>query len=40
MLLSMAIPNILGLFILAPEIKRELKDYIEKLNTGKIKKLR
>ncbi len=40
MLLSMAIPNILGLFILAPEIKRELKDYKEKLKSGEIKKCR
>ncbi len=36
-LLSMAIPNILGLFILAPEVKRELNDYIAKLKSGEIK---
>lgn len=29
MILSMAIPNIIGLYILAPEVKRELKDYLE-----------
>ena len=31
MILSMAIPNILGLYLLAPEIRRDLKDYIEKI---------
>ncbi len=29
MILSMAIPNIIGLYIAAPEVKRELKKYIE-----------
>ena len=28
----MAIPNIIGLYILAPEIKRDLKTYLEQLN--------
>lgn len=32
--LSMAIPNVIGLFILAPEIKRELNDYIARLKAG------
>lgn len=31
MFLSMAVPNIIGLFIFAPEIKAELKDYIKKM---------
>jgi AGCS family alanine or glycine:cation symporter len=31
MILSMAFPNILGLYILAPEIKREMNDYITKM---------
>lgn len=31
MFLSMAVPNIIGLFIFAPEIKTELKDYIKKM---------
>ena len=30
MILSMAIPNIVGLYILAPEVKRELRDYIDR----------
>jgi AGCS family alanine or glycine:cation symporter len=29
--LSMAVPNIIGLYMLAPEIKRELKDYLSKV---------
>jgi AGCS family alanine or glycine:cation symporter len=34
LILSMAIPNILGLYVLAPEIKAELNDYIGKLKSG------
>jgi len=37
MILSMAFPNILGLLILAPEIKRDLLDYQRKLKNGEIK---
>ena len=36
MILSMAIPNIIGLYFAAPEIKRDLKKYIEEvINKGK-----
>ncbi len=38
MILAMAFPNILGLLFLAPEIKQDLKIYLEKLKTGIIKK--
>ena len=38
MILTMAFPNILGLIILAPEVKRDLNSYLEGLKTGKIKK--
>jgi len=38
MIFSMAFPNIIGLFILAPEIKIDLKNYIKKLKNGEIKK--
>lgn len=38
MILSMAFPNIIGLFILAPEIKRDLNDYWSKLKSGEIKR--
>ena len=30
-ILSLAIPNLIGLYLLAPEIKRDLKDYISKI---------
>ncbi len=38
MIFSMAFPNILGLLILAPEVKRDLNDYLKKLKNGEIKK--
>ncbi len=38
MILSMAFPNILGLIILAPEVRRDLKDYWKKLKSGEIKR--
>ena len=37
MILSMAVPNILGLLILAPEVKRDLNEYWRKLKSGEIK---
>lgn len=37
MILSMGFPNIIGLFILAPEVKRDLKSYIKRIKTGEIK---
>jgi AGCS family alanine or glycine:cation symporter len=33
MVLAMAIPNVIGLYLLAPEIKRDLKAYIAKIRT-------
>ncbi len=33
----MAIPNIIGLYILAPEIKADLKSYLARLKSGEIK---
>jgi AGCS family alanine or glycine:cation symporter len=38
MILSMGFPNILGLLILAPEVRRDLMDYWKKLKSGEIKK--
>jgi len=38
MILSMAFPNILGLLILAPEVKKDLTDYLKKLKSGEIKR--
>lgn len=37
MLLSMAIPNLVGLYIMAPDVKAMLKSYFHRLNTGEIK---
>jgi len=37
MILSMGFPNIIGLFILAPEVKRDLKSYINRIKSGEIK---
>lgn len=37
MILSMGFPNIIGLLILAPEVKRDLKDYLRRIKTGEIK---
>ncbi|NPA45035.1 MAG: amino acid carrier protein [Chlorobi bacterium] len=38
MILSMAFPNILGLLILAPEVKRDLTKYLADIKNGVIKK--
>lgn len=38
MILSMGIPNVLGLLIMAPEVKRDLKDYLARVKSGEIKK--
>jgi AGCS family alanine or glycine:cation symporter len=37
MVLCMAFPNMIGLVILAPEVKRDLRNYWAKLKSGKIK---
>jgi len=38
MILSMAFPNIIGLLIMAPEVRRDLNDYWKKVKSGEIKK--
>ena len=38
MFFAMAFPNILGLYILAPEVKRELNSYMARVKSGEIKK--
>ena len=40
MILSMGFPNILGLLILAPEVRADLNDYWRKLKSGEIKKFK
>ncbi len=38
MILSMAFPNILGLIILAPEVKKDLASYLKRVKSGEIKR--
>ena len=38
MIFIMCIPNIIGLFLLAPEIKNDLNDYLYRVKTGAIKR--
>jgi len=38
LLLGMALPNILGLYILSGDVKRELDLYLEKLKSGELDK--
>ncbi len=40
MILCMAFPNIIGLLILAPEVKRDLKSYMKRLKSGEIKRVK
>jgi len=40
MILGMAFPNILGLFFLAGEVKKDLKNYLERVQSGAIKKFK
>jgi alanine or glycine:cation symporter, AGCS family len=38
MILGMAFPNILGLYFLSSEVRKDLKDYFRRLKSGEIKK--
>jgi AGCS family alanine or glycine:cation symporter len=38
MILGMAFPNILGLYILSKEVYRDLQDYFKRIKSGEIKK--
>jgi alanine or glycine:cation symporter, AGCS family len=38
MIFAMAFPNVIGLYLLAPEIKQDLGEYLEKVKSGVIKK--
>jgi AGCS family alanine or glycine:cation symporter len=38
LILAMALPNILGLYILSGDVKRELKNYLAKLKSGELDK--
>lgn len=38
MIFAMSFANIIGLYLLAPEVKRDLKDYFARIRSGEIKK--
>lgn len=40
MILGMAFPNILGLIILSPEVRKDLREYFRKVKSGEIKKFK
>ena len=40
MILCMAFPNIVGLVILAPEVRRDLVSYMRRLKSGEIRRYR
>jgi len=40
MILGMAFPNILGLFFLAGEVRKDLKSYLDRVQSGAIKKFK
>ena len=37
MIFAMCFPNVLGLYFLAPEIKKDLKNYFDRIKSGEIK---
>jgi len=38
MIFAMCFPNVLGLYFLAPEVRRDLKNYFDRIRSGEIKK--
>ena len=40
MLFAMAIPNMIGLYIMAPEVRDMLQSYLERVKSGEIKPVR
>ncbi|WP_338767514.1 amino acid carrier protein [Bernardetia sp. ABR2-2B] len=40
MILGMAFPNILGLILLSPEVRKDLREYFRKIKSGEIKKFK
>jgi len=40
MIFAMAFPNVLGLYLLAPEVKRDLSDYMARIKSGAIKRFK
>lgn len=40
MFFLMAVPNVIGIYLMAPELKRDLKDYLTRIKSGEIKSTR
>jgi len=40
MIFAMAIPNIIGLYVLMPVVRKEVDSYWSKINTGRIRNFR
>ena len=40
MILGMAFPNIIGLYILAKEVRFDLKDYMNRIRSGEIRRFK
>lgn len=40
MIFAMAFPNVIGLYIMAPEVKRDLTSYLARVKSGEIRKFR
>ncbi len=40
MIFAMAFPNVIGLYIMAPEVKRDLASYLARVKSGEIRKFR
>ena len=38
MIFAMCFPNVLGLYFIAPEVKKDLMDYFARIKSGEIKK--
>jgi len=36
MILAMSFPNIIGLYIMSGEVRKDLKEYMDKLKSGQI----
>ena len=40
MILAMAFPNILGLYMMSGEVRADLRDYISRVKSGKVKRFK
>ena len=40
MIFAMAFPNVLGLYLLAPEVRKDLVDYFARIKSGEIRRFK